>query len=71
MNKINHRMLLYSKWTAVAPLNREKHFMVVDVEYDDEGLVISTKIEAVLTKRVESIEWTSLNDSDQWLHGWK
>ena len=31
MNQINPTKLLRSKWTAVTPVKREKHFMVVEV----------------------------------------
>lgn len=71
MNKINPRKLLHSKWTAITPVNREKHFMVIDVEFDEEGGVVATQVEAVLTKRVESIDWAELTNSGKWLHGWK
>ena len=71
MNTINPKKLLNSKWTAVNPLNREKHFMVTDVEFDEEGVVIACLIEAVLSKRATSIEWQDLKDSEQWLQGWK
>lgn len=71
MNQINPKKLLRSKWTAVKPENREKHFMVVEVEYDEENNVIATLIEAVLTKRVMSINWSELADDTHWLHGWK
>lgn len=30
MNQINPSKLLNSKWTAVKPINREKHFLVAD-----------------------------------------
>ncbi|MDH3987431.1 MAG: TIGR02450 family Trp-rich protein, partial [Gammaproteobacteria bacterium] len=33
-NKINPKKLLKSKWTAAEPKNREKHFMVTEVEFD-------------------------------------
>ena len=31
MNRINPAKLLHSKWTAVEPKNKEKHFLVVEV----------------------------------------
>lgn len=71
MNRINPKKLLNSKWTAVKPLNREKHFMVTEVTLDEEGSVIDCLIEAVLSKRTTAIDWHVLTDSEQWLHGWK
>lgn len=71
MNSINPKKLLNSKWTAVSPNNKEKHFIVTDVEFDEQGLVVLCEIEAVLTKRLASIDWTTLKDLKQWLHGWQ
>jgi tryptophan-rich hypothetical protein len=71
MNTINPKKLLNSKWTAVIPKNREKHFLVSEVEFDDEGLVISCSIEAVMSKRSISIDWHDLKDDSHWVHGWK
>ncbi len=71
MNKINHRKLLNSKWTAVSPVNKEKHFMITDMEFDEEGVVISCVIEAVMSKRSMEINWHDLKDQQRWLQGWK
>ena len=70
MNALNPKKLLNSKWTAVRPVNREKHFLVTEVEFDEQGRVIHCLIEAVLTHRARTIDWRSLGDSDQWLNGW-
>ncbi|HBT56827.1 MAG: TIGR02450 family Trp-rich protein [Pseudomonadales bacterium] len=71
MNRINPKKLLHSKWTAVAPVNREKHFMITDVEVDEEGQVIGCEIEAVLSRRQMQIDWSELKDDARWLQGWK
>ena len=71
MNKINPRKLLNSKWTAVNPKNREKHFMVSEVEFDEDESVISCSIEAVISKRITPIQWKDLEDDSVWIHGWK
>ncbi|MGB0860227.1 MAG: TIGR02450 family Trp-rich protein [Pseudoalteromonas spongiae] len=63
--------LLHSKWTAVSPQNKEKHFMVTSVELDEEHNVVECIIEAVLTKREQSINWRSLKDSKVWKMGWQ
>ena len=70
MNRINPKKLLHSKWTAVAPVNREKHFMITDVEVDEEGQVIGCEIEAVLSRRQMQIDWSELKDDARWLPGW-
>ncbi|GGK05043.1 TIGR02450 family Trp-rich protein [Pseudomonas matsuisoli] len=69
-NQINPRKLLHSKWTAVAPERKEKHFLVIDVEFDEEGIVIECAIEAVMTKRIAAIDWHDLKDATRWRQGW-
>ena len=71
MNRINPKKLLNSKWTAVKPQNKEKHFMITEVEFDEEGEVIHCLIEAVMTKNERAIDWQGLKDDSQWLQGWK
>ncbi|WP_105264728.1 TIGR02450 family Trp-rich protein [Pseudoalteromonas sp. T1lg76] len=71
MNRINPAKLHHSKWTAVKPMNREKHFLVSEIEFDEEGSVISCKLEAVLSKNEYLIDWTELKSQEQWLQGWK
>ena len=71
MNKINPKKLLNSKWTTVKPRRKEKHFMVSEIEFDDEGLVVSCCIEAVISKRSIPISWHDLKDDSHWVHGWK
>ena len=70
MNKISPKKLLNSKWTATEPQNKEKHFIIVDVEYDDDNNVVLCSIEAVMTKRQYEIQWRDLNDATQWRAGW-
>ena len=71
MKNINPKKLLNSKWTAVSPVNKEKHFIITDVEFDEEGLVVATSIEAVLPKRAMAIDCNALKDDSQWVYGWK
>jgi tryptophan-rich hypothetical protein len=71
MNNINPKKLLNSKWTAVAPVNKEKHFMVTEIEFDEEGVVVLCSIEAVISKRSAPIDWHDLQDDTLWVHGWK
>jgi len=71
LNKISPKKLMNSKWTAVVPFNKEKHFMITEVEYDEDGAVISCLIEAVMSKRATPIHWSDLKDTEQWLQGWK
>lgn len=71
MNRINPKKLLNSKWTAVIPLNKEKHFIVTEVEFDEGGEVLHCLIEAVLSNRSQSIDWAELTDQRNWRQGWK
>ena len=71
MNKNNPAKLLNSKWTAVKPTNKEKHFLVTEIEFDENNMVINCEIEAVMSKRITAIDWQQLTDSQLWIQGWK
>ena len=71
MNQINPKKLLNSKWTAVTPKDKEKHFTVTEVDFDEEGSVITCCIEAVMSQRGTLIQWQELKKSEKWLQGWK
>ena len=71
MTTINPRKLLRSKWTAAAPKNREKHFIITKVEYDEAGAVTECIIEAVHSGREISLDWRELRVTDVWLQGWQ
>lgn len=70
---MNYKKLLNSKWTAVSPENKEKHFTVIKVlkNADDPQLVESITLEAVLTGRSFKLEPRQLKDRATWLEGWK
>lgn len=70
LNQINPRKLANSKWTAVHPQNREKHFMVTGVIFDEKGLVTTCTLEAVLSRRELEIDWRDLKQAEQWQQGW-
>lgn len=71
MTRINPKKLLNSKWTAVKPVNKEKHFMITELKLDEEDEVIHCVIEAVISNRAEQIDWQVLKNKDVWLQGWK
>lgn len=71
MKSINPKKLLNSKWTAVRPENKEKHFLVSEVEFDEDGFVTLCCIEAVMSKRATPIDWQDLKDNHKWIYGWK
>jgi tryptophan-rich hypothetical protein len=53
------------------PLNKEKHFIITEVEYDEYSVVVSCLIEAIMSKRSIHIQWRDLKDTAQWVQGWK
>lgn len=71
--QLNPRKLLLSKWTAVAPLAREKHFLVVRlIEPAQSGSPVKQiELQAVLTRRSQIMAWRELTDSTRWLQGWQ
>lgn len=71
MNQINPSKLLLSKWTAVRPVQREKHFIVTECQLDDLENVISVDVQAVLSKRTQRLPWKKLKNSSHWLTGWQ
>ena len=53
------------------PTNKEKHFIVTEIEFDESGAVTSCLIEAVMSKRTIPINWNDLKDQENWIHGWQ
>jgi tryptophan-rich hypothetical protein len=70
MTKVNPKKLLNSKWTSTSPKQKEKHFMVDEVEYDEDDHVIHCLLVAVINRKQYEIDWRSLNDTKAWLVGW-
>jgi tryptophan-rich hypothetical protein len=71
VNRINPKKLLNSKWTAVNPVSREKHFLVTEVEFNKKGDVVHCRIEAILSNRSRPIDWKQLKNEAIWRQGWK
>ena len=70
MNKISSKKLLNSKWTAVSPSIKEKHFLISELEFDENDNVTHCLIEAVISNRTELINWKDLIESKYWQQGW-
>ncbi len=71
-NHVHPKKLLLSKWTAVRPTHKEKHFWVTKV-IEPEVLgapVIEIELEAAMTGRVLRLAWRDLKDQQCWLRGW-
>lgn len=71
MNKINPKVLIHSKWTKVRVTNKEKHFIVTKVTFDEDQKVIDCVIEAAITNNEYAIDWRDLKDSSHWRLGWQ
>lgn len=72
MNRFQPKKLLMSKWTAVNPVNKQRHFIVTECTIEEETLkVISCTLEAVMTKNQFELIPEKLKDSDQWRQGWQ
>lgn len=71
-NPLNPKKLLLTKWTAVKPIQKRKHFLVSKVILPElpEGAIEFVEIEAVFDKKVELIPWRDLKDTEVWLQGW-
>lgn len=72
MNSLHPKKLLHTKWTAVTPAAKQKHFLVTRViQPDDPAAPVQwVDIEAVHSKQVRRIAWRELRDATQWRQGW-
>jgi tryptophan-rich hypothetical protein len=72
MNPLNPKKLLLTKWTAVKPVAKQKHFLVnrvIQPELPTEAIE-SVEIEAVFSKATRVILWRDLQDDSVWRQGW-
>lgn len=69
---LSPKKLLHTKWTAVEPRYKEKHFLVTKViEPEPPGSpVVSVEIDLVHSKRARIIGWRELTDVARWRRGW-
>ncbi|WP_293368092.1 TIGR02450 family Trp-rich protein [Nevskia sp.] len=69
---LNPKQLPLSKWTAVKPVDKEKHFIVVKlIEAEPPGApVIDIELQAVHSGRVQVLPWRALSDPTAWKRGW-
>lgn len=72
MNALHPKKLLLTKWTAVKPVNKNKHFLVAKVIEPElpETAVVWIDLEAVYSKIQIRIAWRDLRDVSQWKQGW-
>ena len=72
MNPLNPKKLLLTKWTAVKPVAKQKHFLVSRVIQPEQlsDPIELVEIEAVFSKAVQVIAWRDLQDDSAWRQGW-
>ncbi|MBK7661314.1 MAG: TIGR02450 family Trp-rich protein [Betaproteobacteria bacterium] len=72
MNPLHPKKLLHTKWTAVRPVARQKHFIVTKVIECGEplGPIVWVEIEAVHSRRTTRLPWRQLRDQELWRQGW-
>ncbi len=71
-NPISPKKLLLSKWTAVTPRHKERHFIVTRVLLPEPPAVRieQVELEAVHSKRSMVLHWRELADAGVWRRGW-
>jgi tryptophan-rich hypothetical protein len=72
-NLPNRKKLLNSKWTAIKPEGKEKHFNVTRVKLDDDDdqIIEFIILTAVLTNKNYKIDYKDLKNELNWKQGWK
>jgi tryptophan-rich hypothetical protein len=72
MNPLNPKKLLLSKWTAVKPVAKQKHFLVSKVIAPEPlgGPVEWVELEAIHSKATQTLLWRDLQDDAVWRQGW-
>lgn len=76
--RLNPKKLLRSKWTAVQPQHKEKHFIVTQllqpevpgVAQQPPPPIVDIVIEAVHSGRSRTLPWRELTDTSRWRQGW-
>ena len=70
--RLNPSKLLLSKWTAVDPVDREKHFIVTRLLAPQPPALEMemVQLEALYSGRNMTLPWRALRDTGTWLQGW-
>ncbi len=72
MNPLHPKKLLLSKWTAVKPVAKQKHFLisrVIPPELPSDPIEW-VEIEAAFSKATQIIAWRDLKNEQVWHQGW-
>ncbi len=75
MNPLHPKKLLLTKWTAVASVAKQKHFIVVKLILPEppelpDAPIEFVEIESVFSKKTQRIAWRELRDDTRWRQGW-
>jgi tryptophan-rich hypothetical protein len=63
---------LLTKWTAVKPIAKQKHFLVsrvIQPEFETDSVEF-VEIESVFSKANQIIKWRALQNDEVWRQGW-
>lgn len=71
MNQINPSKLLFSKWTALHPTKKRRHFIVTKLIFSPDETIIGCELEAVIDKSITEMDWKLLKDVSYWQTGWR
>ena len=71
MNKLSPKSLLHSKWTRIQVQNKEKHFVIIKVKFDEDQKIIECVIQAVISNNEYHIDWRELKNNNLWKIGWQ
>ena len=71
-NPLSPKKLLLSKWTAVTPRHKERHFIVTRVVLPEPPAtrIELVELEAVHSRRSVVLHWRDLTDGAVWRRGW-
>lgn len=70
---LSPKKLLNSKWTAITPSNKEKHFIVTKLIWSEAPIQVIEMIElgAVHSKRMQLLLRQQLKDVSLFTQGWR
>lgn len=71
MNQINPSKLLFSKWTALNPTKKRRHFIVTKLILSPDETIIGCELEAIIDKSITEMDWKLLKDVSYWQMGWR
>ncbi len=63
--------LIGSKWTAVSPYNKEKHFELIGVKKADADCSTTHALRSVMSGITYHVSPLELQDTKKWRRGWQ